>query len=501
MKKTFIQFPTWKQKNSLPKFNGRQFKGLNIGQGIAYKSDAPDEDVETKELPDDTEEIKTVKAIKRIGKQVDSFKTVLGEKANAEEFKTLNETMIALQKDIATMKAEDVTASIKAINDGNEKIWKQIVEMQEEAAKKKDEGQGGNKAGKQLVTTKQVQDFITATFKDNKKTHDYARIELKAAENFGYPQFFDGGAGTVIDAFTGRFVDPTLYQRRRKRNLILDNFSIGSIAVPKLIYLVKMEDVTGGDGSSSGDAGGADWILSSEAKPQRSFRVTTGEVEAKKVAIFGTIEDKLLKDVSSLENWVREDFMSEIMEKYNDGLLNNNPAVDADAPLGMKTNAILFTATPAFANQYVATESNYIDQILAALAMMAYNREAAGTAFVSTDVYYALLGLKDTNLRYQNSGLVYTNNLGELFVFGTKIYAADQEDIPSTHLMVTGADLGFKMLNYGPLVFERGLNGEDFRYDRTSYRGYQEVLSYLPTHRENSVMYDTWANIKAGIEA
>jgi hypothetical protein len=45
------------------------------------------------------------------------------------------------------------------------------------------------------------------------------------------------------------------------------------------------------------------------------------------------------------------------------------------------------------------------------------------------------------------------------------------------------------------------LNGEDFRYDRTSYRGYQEVLSYIAEQRENSVVYDTLANIATGIEA
>jgi hypothetical protein len=45
------------------------------------------------------------------------------------------------------------------------------------------------------------------------------------------------------------------------------------------------------------------------------------------------------------------------------------------------------------------------------------------------------------------------------------------------------------------------MNGEDFREDKTSYRGYQEVLSYLPEQRQNSVMYDTLANIALGIEA
>lgn len=208
-----------------------------------------------------------------------------------------------------------------------------------------------------------------------------------------------------------------------------------------------------------------------------------------------------MKDVPSFENWIREDFMDEMKEKINDGLLNNDPAVNDKAPLGMKTNAVQFTATPAFLNKYVATESTYIDQIIAAIAFMDDNKEEAAQVFVASDVYYAILGLKDNNLRYQNSNLVYTNALGQLFIVGVPIIRADSDDIPSTHVLITAVDLGFKMYAYGPMGFDRGLNGEDFRYDRTSYRGYQEFLSFIPAIRENSVMYDTWANLQAGIEA
>lgn len=452
-----------------------------------------------KDLPEDTDDIKTVKAIKRIGKQAEKFNAMLGEKVDKATIKELTDKVEALQKGIETMANAEAMKLIKEINDSNEKLWKQVAEVQEEMAKKKEESQEEKKGKKiQIVTTKQVEDFVNATFKDGKKTHEAARIEMKAAENFGYPQTFLGGA--QIDAFTGRYIDPTLYIARRKRNLILDNFTIGSIPVPKLIFLVKIEDGTDA-GASSGDSGGADWILSGEIKPQRSFRLTTGEANAKKVAIFATIEDKLLKDVPSLENWIREDLTLEMREKYNDGLLNNNPAVDADAPLGMKTHAIQFTPTTAFNNAYTANQSTYIDQLGAIFAMMDHLKEQAGLAFVSGSVFYKILLLKDSNLRYQNSNLVYTNNLGQLYINGVQVIPCDDEDIDDSHVLVTGTDLGFKMLNYGPFVFERGLNGEDFRYDRTSFRAYQEVLSYLPTHRENSVVYDTWANVKAGIEA
>jgi hypothetical protein len=49
------------------------------------------------------------------------------------------------------------------------------------------------------------------------------------------------------------------------------------------------------------------------------------------------------------------------------------------------------------------------------------------------------------------------------------------------------------------MVLETGLNGEDFREDKTSFRGYQEFLSYLPENNENGVVYDTFANIYAAI--
>lgn len=490
MKRQFLKFPS-RPVSYAPKMQSRRMRIGLLNHNIAYKSDGGDDN------PDDSEELK---AIKTIGTQVENFKTALGEKADATQFKTLEDQLTALQKDIATMKAEDVLNAIKAINDGNDKIWKQIVELQEEAQRTKEESEGSDKKPKELFSVKQVEEFVKATFKDGRKTHEPAKIEMKAAETMGMATFFEGGPSTVNDAFTGRVVDPTLYQRKRKKNMILDYFDIQTISVPKLIYLIKVED--GDDvGSASGDAGGADWILSSEAKPKRSFRVTTGEVEAKKIAIFGTLEDKLIKDVASVVNWLREDFMDEMREGINDGLLNNDPTVNAEAPLGVKVNAIQFTASPGYSNAYTATTTNVIDQIIAAIALMAYNKEEAGIVFVASDIFYKIQHLKDNEGRYQNSTLVYTNNVGQLFIAGVPIVWVDEEDIPGTHVMVVARDLGFKIKAYGPLVFERGLNGEDFRYDRTSYRGYQEFLSYIPENRENSVLYDTFANIKAGIEA
>lgn len=295
-------------------------------------------------------------------------------------------------------------------------------------------------------------------------------------------------------------IDPTLYQRRRKTNIILDYFTILTISVPTLVFLIKVEDGDDED-SSSGDAGGAEWILCGDQKPKRSFRVTSGEVTAKKVAIFGTVEDCLLQDVPSLENWIRTDFMDEMREEINNGLLNNDPNVDPNAPLGLKTNAIQYQVSPGYNNAFAASSTNTIDQLIAAFASMRYLREEAGTAFVSSDVWYKIHHLKDSQLRYQNSNLVYTNTLGQVFIAGVLIVPVDHEDIPATHFLLVGRDLGFKIYAYGNMVFERGLNDEDFRYDRTSYRGYQRFLTYIPEHRENSVMYDTFANVQAAIEA
>ena len=440
--------------------------------------------------PELTEELKALNAIK---KQLTESAKTLGDKADKKDFDDVNKALKELKDGLKDWTGEKIETKMKEVNDGLGKISKQLEEAAEDIAKSKESGKGKKKG--QFITAEQVKAFIDATFKDGRKTKDSAAIELKAAETFGYPEFFEGGSDTDITAFTGRFIDPTLYQRKRKRNLILDNFAIETIGFPTLLFLIKVEIGSGGE--SDADAGGADWIVSGAPKPKRSFRVTTGTVDAKKVAIFGTVEDKLLRDVPSLQNWIQEDFSQEMKEEINDGLLNNNPSVDPDAPLGLKQNAIQYSATPAFAAQ--VDDPNYIDAIMAVAAYMASLHERPSKVFVSDDVFYAMLILKDNESRYQSNPLVYTNSLGQLYIGGVQVVPSDAEDVPSTHILAISEDLGFKIKAYGPMVFERGLNGEDFREDKTSFRGYQEFLSYIPEHRYNSVLYDTFANILAAI--
>lgn len=437
------------------------------------------------------EELKAFEALKL---QIENFRKELPGEADKAALTALTTRVDALQASLDKMAEKAVDSEILEINKQLLKAQKQIIELREKQNEAEDSA-GGRTKKSEFVTRKQIEEFIAATFVDGKKTRNHATIEIKAPEIFGYPQTFVGG--TDISVLTGRFVDPVLHQRKRKRNLILDNFAIRTIDVPALFYMEKIE--VGDENPVAGDPGGAAWIASGAMKPMRSFRISTGKAEAKKIAIFSTIEDKLLKDVPSFDNWIREDFVQEIQEAYNDGLLNNDPAVDADAPLGIKQNAITYAVTPAFDG--TIPNPGYIDAIVAAGAYMDSLHEQPGIAFVSGDVWYAIHIEKDSEARYQNSDKVYVNSLGQLFIAGIEVIAADVEDVPSTHLLMVSKDPGFKIYNYGGIVIERGLNEADFRHDRTSYRGYQEVLSYIPSHRENSVLYDTWANILTAIEA
>lgn len=499
MKRKFLKFPT-RPVSYLPKMVSRRMHLGLARHNIAYKSEGG---AATTEEP-----LSEEKAIEEIGKQVEQFKTILGDKADKTQFDTLTSQLADLKKNIGDMQAAQILDSIKAINEANEKIHAQIAEMQEKELENKEKEKGAAGPKVKFVTRAQVEEFVKATFgstdkNEQKKSKNETSIELqtnKAAEDFSYATFFEGGANTDITAFTGRVIDPELYQRRRKTNIILDYFDIRTISVPTLIFLVKVEDGDDAD-SASGDSGGAAWIECGDPKPKRSFRVTTGEAKAKKIAIFGTVEDCLLQDVPSLERWIREDFTDEMREGINSGLLSNNPSTNPDAPQGLTYGARQFQVSPAFNNAYIANTSNYIDQLIAVFASMRNLKEEAAMAFVSADVWYRIHALKDTNQRYQNQNLVYTDTLGRIYIAGVLIVPVDNEDVPSTHLLVIGKDLGFKIYAYGPMVFERGWNADDFRHDRTSFRGYQRFLTFLPTHRENSVIYDTFANVKAAIEA
>lgn len=500
MKHHFLEFPDVKVNPHLPNIKSRR---MHIGSGrhnIAYKSDGGKEE-------DEGEDSET-KALSVMSDQVKKLADTLGDKADKASVDSLQAQIKTLNDNLSTWTGKQVTDAIEKINGSINGMLKQIQELQEKSAQEGETAaQAAAKGARKLFTSAAVKAMVNTLFpggRENKGQGKMATLEIgtvaKAAENFAYATFFEGGEDTDITAFTGRFIDPILYQRRRKANLILDNFEIRTINVPTLVYLIKVED--GDDAnSSSGDSGGVAWILPGEMKPKRSFRVTTGKVEAKKVAIFGTAEDELLSDVASLENWIREDMMDEMREEINDGLLNNDPAINPKAPLGLKIKAKQFSATPAFADKFATNTSNIIDQLIAASATMRRRRERPKTVFISDDLWMFIHTLKDSQQRYQNSNLIYTTNLGELFIAGVHVVGVDYEDIPSTHMLLIAADLGFKIYAYGPLAFETGLNGEDFRYDCTSYRAYQRFLTYIPEHRENSVMYDTLANIKTGIEA
>lgn len=443
-------------------------------------------------------------AIEEVAKQVDGFKKDLGERANKAEIKEVKDTIEDLKKNIGKYSEKEIDASLDKINKANEKFEKQLNEMVEDLQKAK-ENKSGERAKVQLFDPADLHKFIKDTFdEDGKKTNIKSSLKingsmiLKAAEIMGYPDFFNGDGSNPTDftPFIGRTIDPVLYQRKRKRNFILDNFTIPTIGTKRLIYLEKVE--VAGDSASQEDSGGAAWIVPGQQKPMRSFRVVAKTADAKKIAIFGTVHDELLRDLPSMENWIREDFTDEIRETYNDGLLNNDPGTDPDAPLGLKTNAIQYADTAAF-NNTIATP-NYIDAIIAAIAYMTSLKEEPTLVVVSSSIFYRLLILKDSQGRYQNSNLIYTNSLGQLYIAGVRVSMADVEDIPDTHVMILGAD-AFKIRNFGPLVFERGLNGEDFRYDRTSFRAYQEVVSYIPSHRFNGVLYDALQTIITAITA
>src|SRR5690606_8656322 len=143
----------------------------------------------------------------------------------------------------------------------------------------------------ELVSEKEIKDFVTKMFPNGEKDASAsASIELKAAETFGGAVTFVSGADAT--AATGRYVDPTLYQKRRKSNLILAYFNIQTIIVRALSYLEKGEIVAGIVANNG--LGAADCINWGESMAGRSFRIDINTVEPKRLAIFGNIEECLL---------------------------------------------------------------------------------------------------------------------------------------------------------------------------------------------------------------
>lgn len=439
------------------------------------------------------QESEEMKALALIKEQVKTFNEKLEGTIDKDTFDKLNAKIEELEKELKTGEdIKDIDARITKINLENERLHNAVKQLELDKLKEEAKEGGVDRSKQRAQFEKALREFSKSiaegrVFKENGKPLEL--VIPKEVDEFTYPNTFEDGS--EVSAFTGREIDPVLYSRRRKTNIILDYFDIRTINVPELIYLRKV-DV---DPDEEIDYGGAAWIACGSSKPPRRFTLDTGVAKAKKVAIFNTIDDCLLEDVPSFLNWVRDDFNQEMDEAINSGLLNGG---DSNTPLGLKENAVTFVPTPAF-DETIA-DPNEIDAIFAMAATMAENRETPAIVFVAKGVYYKIMALKDNNGRYQNNSLVYVNNLGELYIGGIRVVPVDSEDVDYNNALMIGADPGFKIRAYGGRTIETGLNKDDFEKDKTSIRGYQRFLSYIPEDRENSVMYDTWDNILSAIE-
>lgn len=448
-----------------------------------------------------TAEEETLASLDKISAQIDTFTQKLGEKVDKESVDALTASIDELKTAIKGGKDIDgLETQIARINTENEKLHRAVVELEVERLKSKEKANSSEGKDRFAAVRKEVENYVKELFPDGKngvKSNKLPRMSIEKATIV--PEFSYDLVDGEVSAFTGRRIDPTLNQRRRKTNLILDYFNIQSIDVPELIYLRKIEIPV--EGESHGDdtwiPGGADWIACGDPKPKRAFKLTTGTAKAKKVAIFNTIDDCLVQDVPSMMNWIRNDFADEIREKAGTDLLQGDGS--GDTVLGLLENATQYSVTAAFDES--VPNANRIDAIIAAAASMDENRETPGMVFVSKDAWYRLLVEKDLNAKYQNNNLVYTNSIGQLFIAGVQVVKVDSDDIPQDHFLMVGVDPGFKIFSYGDLVLETGLNGEDFREDKTSIRGYQRFLTYIAEERENSVMYDAFDTVISAIDA
>ena len=200
----------------------------------------------------------TLEAIEQISNNVQEYKEILGKKADKETITGLENQLKDLAKNFSELSEKELDKAIEQINKGNKDLSEAVQEMSEDLKELKDNSTGKSNNSREAVE-KQIKAFQESFFDEDsrKNYHTKENITIKAAETFGFNQTFNGdGTGVQIDAFTGREVDPELYQPKRKRNLILDRFRILPVTAPTLYYLEK--EVVGNASAPANEAGAAD---------------------------------------------------------------------------------------------------------------------------------------------------------------------------------------------------------------------------------------------------
>ncbi len=287
----------------------------------------------------------------------------------------------------------------------------------------------------------------------------------------------------VVGGFSpllGNFVDTQIHNIPKRKTFMLGLISVErQIGVSRIWYSERVNET-----------GNAQWIAEGSQKPLIEAQWETADAPTQELAEYWTVSNTMAEVAPA----VLADFQNHADELINvqlDEDLFNGTGVGTEIS-GIITLASPFVVPPALAGYYL--NPNIWDVIHAvAVSIDLANFNGNKTIVLNTTWSAAMKGIKGTDEHYVVPPFVTPDGKT---ISGMRVEF--NNIVPAGNILLGELDR-FKLVIASNLKYDEALNGEDFRFNRTSFRISGRFGTYLPASYDGSIIYDSIATIQAAI--
>jgi HK97 family phage major capsid protein len=406
----------------------------------------------------------TLDAINKVGKQVEEFKTKLGEKADKGEFKTqfeaIETSMKGLTANVEKIEKEKLGETLKAIQT-------QMTEMAEDVARVKE---NGNKPSANKSFGAVVIDAIKAAGLHEKKSwsknehqsvevkYDFAGIMQKASANMGTGNVTPVGTDSI--AFSLAEYESGLTRIVRRRPWILN---IANVSRTNKKY-VQWAEQANPDGTTDYTAEGA-------AKNKIDFDWVEKSAEVLKVTAYIKVSKEALEDLDGLQNEINMELTEQILLK-----------VDAELLSGAGTSGILkgiLSGDTAWAAGSFATSipnANKSDVLRTAIAQVVANEFVPDYALLHPNDIASMELEKGSDGHYV---LPPFRSADGTLISGVKVIGNTGQTVDK---FTVGDFTKFNVKMRDDMMIDIGLDADDFTKNLRTILGEIRLVSYIKTN-------------------
>ncbi len=425
----------------------------------------------------------TLDAINKVGKQVEEFKTKLGEKADKGEFKTQFE---AIETSIKSLTANVEKIEKEKLGETLKAIQTQMTEMAEDVARVKE---GGNKPSANKSFGAVVIDAIKAAGLHEKKSwsknehqsveikYDFAGIMQKASANMTTGNVTPVGTDSI--AFSLAEYESGLTRIVRRRPWILN---IANVSRTNKKF-VQWAEQANPDGTT-------DYTTEGSAKNKIDFDWVEKSAEVLKVTAYIKVSKEALEDLDGLQNEINMELTEQILLK-----------VDAELLTGAGTAGILKGIqsgdTPWAAGSFATSipDANKSDVLRTAIAQVVANEFVPDYALLHPNDIASMELEKGSDGHYV---LPPFRSADGTVISGVRVLGNTGQTIDK---FTVGDFSKFNVKMRDDMMIDIGLDADDFTKNLRTILGEVRLVSYIKTNHAGAFVSGDFSDAITALKA